>query len=296
MLGHPGPVFDLISDGHFQKLFSAGSCGWIVQWEPVFGEDGRLIATVPSSVFVLRLIEGENYLLAGDSEGYLNLVNLKEASASRRILAHPRGVFSIWFSAGGNFILSGGADSSVALWEWPSMQLLQCWRLRGAGKIRSITAFPDSPFSDFAIAAGNGALYHLNVRREEIICLGQLHEGSLNAILFLSTHRLVSGGWDARLRLWDLHDRHLHLCCEVDAHNYAIYRLLYQNVRECSLLITASRDKTVKVWTEDLNLLQRLGMPATTEGHRRSVNALTAWGDGFVSAGDDGQVIVWGIE
>ncbi|MDW8418601.1 MAG: hypothetical protein RML37_04215 [Chitinophagales bacterium] len=293
LIGHPGPVYALVSDGRFQRLFSAGSGGWIVQWDPCHSEDGRVIATVPASVFSLRLIEGENYLVAGDSEGYLNLVKQTDTSASRRIMAHPRGVFSILFCAEARFLLSGGADSSVALWEWPSMQLIHCWRLHGAGKIRAIIAFPDSHYSEFAVAAGDGALYHLHVRKEEIVCLGRLHEGSLNTILFMDSRSLVSGGWDARLRLWDLQDLRLHLHHEVEAHNYSVYSLVHVKVGEHAFLVSASRDRTVKVWTEELELLQRLGLPATTEGHRRSVNALATWHDGFISAGDDGQVIVW---
>ncbi|MFN5845573.1 MAG: hypothetical protein ACK46O_07680, partial [Flavobacteriia bacterium] len=58
-------------------------------------------------------------------------------------------------------------------------------------------------------------------------------------------------------------------------------------------LITASRDKTVKVWNKGrLSFLQRLDQKGG--GHRHSVNCLIVYADNsFVTASDDKRIILF---
>jgi len=111
-------------------------------------------------------------------------------------------------------------------------------------------------------------------------------EGTTAACFILGTNLLVSGGKDAMLRLWDISTEN---CLkEVPAHNFTIYRIIQLGDQ----LITASRDKSVKIWNTDLNFLQKLDQKEG--GHRHSVNdCIPISANVFVTCGDDKRMIFW---
>jgi WD40 repeat protein len=104
---------------------------------------------------------------------------------------------------------------------------------------------------------------------------------------------LLSGGRDARLRIWNI-ENNFELEKEIPAHNYAIYKIMFNS--SGSLLATASRDKTAKVWdASDASFLFRLDKE-NFKGHLNSVNTLL-WlnEDTLISGSDDRSIVVWKI-
>jgi WD40 repeat protein len=64
---------------------------------------------------------------------------------------------------------------------------------------------------------------------------------------------------------------------------------------ENGLVVSASRDKTVKLWESEGEFVLRLNAEQFS-GHNNSVNTLCAIEDGkFASAGDDRLIKVWTI-
>ena len=60
------------------------------------------------------------------------------------------------------------------------------------------------------------------------------------------------------------------------------------------LILSASRDKTIKVWDNDLKFIQRLDHKEG--GHRHSVNELVIVDENrFASCSDDGKIILWSL-
>ena len=100
---------------------------------------------------------------------------------------------------------------------------------------------------------------------------------------------LYTGGKDAHLRCWNWKSGEEKIT--VPAHNYVIYDLILLD--EGNVLVSASRDKTIKVWSaEDLRFQQRLDLKE--KGHRHSVNSLVKLSESsFVSGSDDKKIIVW---
>jgi WD40 repeat protein len=114
----------------------------------------------------------------------------------------------------------------------------------------------------------------------------QCHQASCNTIYF-NNHQAITGGSDAYLKQWDLET--MTVMAQVPAHNFAIYDLMQHQ----QFLLSASRDKTVKVWEpHTLQLLLRIEAQSHL-GHTHSVNALLDLGQQFLSAGDDRQIIAW---
>jgi WD40 repeat protein len=104
---------------------------------------------------------------------------------------------------------------------------------------------------------------------------------------------MISGGKDGHLRLW--HSNDSRLLMEIPAHNFGIYDLVISPDK--SLLASASRDKSVKIWDlNDLSPLDKIARPKY-EAHTHSVNTLL-WNDNpelLISAGDDRKIKCWKI-
>jgi WD40 repeat protein len=114
-------------------------------------------------------------------------------------------------------------------------------------------------------------------------------------MVFSQNDLLFSGGRDALLKVWKL-DQTPILLETINAHWFTINDL--QISPNGNFLISASRDKTIKIWDiKTLELLKVLDRFKNIGGHTHSVNRLL-WLDNetFVSGGDDKKICVWKME
>lgn len=94
------------------------------------------------------------------------------------------------------------------------------------------------------------------------------------------------------MKLWSTSKEGWTALLSLDAHKGAIYRIAPSPGGEW--VATASRDKSVAIWSaSSLELVARLQGPGM-KGHTRSVNAL-AWidADTLVTGGDDRRILLW---
>ena len=91
------------------------------------------------------------------------------------------------------------------------------------------------------------------------------------------------------IRIWDW--KKGQLINEIPAHNFVVYDLVTNQTG--SIVISASRDKTLKVWdTETMSFLQRIDHKLA--GHRHSVNVIIPLDTHkWVSASDDKRILIW---
>ncbi|MEM1215245.1 MAG: WD40 repeat domain-containing protein, partial [Bacteroidota bacterium] len=107
---------------------------------------------------------------------------------------------------------------------------------------------------------------------------------------------LLSGGRDAQLKAWDLSPTPPTLVNGQSAHWYTLNDLCFSPDRR--YLLTASRDKTIRIWDATNYRLLRTLNAARDGGHINSVNRLL-WlpnTNYFASAGDDRSIIIWQLE
>nr|MBP6568302.1 hypothetical protein [Saprospiraceae bacterium] len=120
----------------------------------------------------------------------------------------------------------------------------------------------------------------------------QAHQNSIFALNHISSIGLFSGGRDAHMKIWDLID--FTAKTDVPAHWYTINKILY--IPELKLIVTASRDKTIRLWDAENNDLIRT-LDVQKGGHFNSVNTLL-WNSEhqtLLSAGDDRVIRKWKI-
>jgi|GEM_PF-6447800 len=144
------------------------------------------------------------------------------------------------------------------------------------------------------IGASDGAVYAYNAIGESKKIA--VHAGSVFSLCIPATgHRLYSGSMDAHLQvvLTDTGER----LYDIPAHLYTINDLILIGTDE-KYLLSASRDKTIKLWASDT--MQLLAVLDAAKGvmHRASVNKLIKSDDNrhFISGSDETSLILWLLE
>lgn len=274
-LGHKGSIYDLCYYGKDEVVISAGGDGWIVSWDiKSDAQDGHLIAHTGEQVFCIVIDEERDLLFAGAMSGQIYVIDLNSRDILKRIDFHKKAVFN--FEINGDRLYAVSSDGFVSMWDLTTLQPLLSTQLSAYG-LRCITLHDDFLY----IGGSDGHIYivdSLELTRSEI--LKSVHSSSIFCVS-ISNDLMYTGGRDAKLVRTDLRDQTTKV---IDAHWYTINDLLVQP----NAIVTASRDKRVRIWSlDDLSLLQ------SVEDHVNSVNALLSLPDGLmlVSAGDDRTMI-----
>lgn len=158
--------------------------------------------------------------------------------------------------------------------------------------------------NEMAVGASDGNIYFLNRQLELIHILKKAHDNSVFTVKYTADGKyLMSGGRDAHLKIWHFTEGgHPSPMTDVSAHWFTINALAF-HPQNPHIFATASRDKTIKIWSfypqqaESLTLLKVLDT-IRYGCHINSVNALywSAYNNYLISGSDDRSLIVWQID
>ena len=286
--GHAAGIYSLDFDGNF--LYSASADKFVARWKLDEGIQDKFSIKFEEAVYAIHLLHNQTKLAVGLANGDLHIFDLSERKELKYFTQHRKAIFAITENATFGQLFSADADGNVSVWQTDSMELL-AYLPFDCGKIRRIAVSADG--LKVALACQDGYVRLLHAETLNQVGSFVAHKDGATSVLFdpNDSNVLFSGGKDAYLKKWDIQSG---TCLRaIPAHNYAIYDLI--SLQNGHALVSASRDKTVKVWnTESLEILQRLDVKAG--GHRHSVNSLVVLGDNlFVSASDDRKMIFWGL-
>jgi WD40 repeat protein len=147
-------------------------------WSASFSPDGGLLATTawPSSV---RLWE------------------MSPEPARHVIERHATGVSGM--AAGAGVFFSAASNGEVTKFETPGMSRM--WKGEAGRGLRWLALSHDGAM--LATAHGDGLIRLVDASSGSVIGELKGHTGQVNTAVFLSDGRLVSGGMDWRIRIWD---------------------------------------------------------------------------------------------
>ena len=121
-------------------------------------------------------------------------------------LRHASPVAAVVYAPDGSFVAAGGLERAIRLWNPAKGKELACLR----GHIGNVQCLAISPDGKTLASGGQGEL-------DGAICLWDVkagraaiprrllgHKDSVHALLFTPDGKLVSGGWDGTIRIWDV--------------------------------------------------------------------------------------------
>ncbi len=281
--GHSGAIYSCSYDGEF--LYSGSADKFVARWLTDEGIQDKFAINFEHALYCIATFQ--QFLLVGRSDGGFHVFNTATRTEEHYFTQHTKAIFSIAVNAEKAHCYLGDADGNLSVWNLTSWELLLYLPL-DSGKIRDIAVHQEG--KKIAVCSQDGTLRVFDTENFNEIHTIQAHKDGATSVCFLpNSELLVSGGKDAMLRLWDVSTEK---CLkEIPAHNFAIYRLVCVGDQ----LVSVSRDKTIKVWSRDLDFQQRLDQK--DGGHRHSINDCVRLDeDYFATCGDDKRIILWKME
>ncbi len=287
--GHKAPIYSLEEGREPHFIYSAGSDGWVVEWNLQKPDVGKVLAHIEGSVYCLKLDRSTNIFWIGQNFEGIHGVQVNDQSRVFSIAMPKKAIFDICFWD--NQVWVAHDHGLISVVDRESQQIIK--HIKSGDK--SARKFCLLGQDKIAIGFSDGFIRVLN-KNFEMEFAWLAHQLSVFSMIYEdSSHSLISVSRDAKIKRWLLEGENTRLVQEVPAHIYAIHDVVVSPDQQ--FFASASMDKTIKIWrANDLTLLKVIDAPRYGS-HKNSVNKLlwSAYLDYLVSASDDKNISIWKI-
>ncbi len=282
--GHAGAIYTCDWDN--QYIYTGSADKYVARWNLQSGQQDKFAIKFEHAIYRLRLIENR-FLLVGLANGDLHVFDLNERKEIHYFVQHKSAIFSIQHNREKKQVYVADASGNLSIWNSETFEQLIYLPL-DTGKVREIAVSTSG--EHFCLTCQDGTLRVFETGFFNEILTVDAHKDGATAAIFVSEKELITGGKDAHLRRWDLTTGNE--LQSIPAHNFAIYRLMQLNDQ---VIISISRDKTIKAWSNDLDIIERIDFKKG--GHQHSVNDLVRLSDAsFATVSDDKRIKVWTLD
>ena len=289
--GHSDCVYTLEKGPESNSFFSSGGDGMVVLWDLNSHENGRLIAKVNTSVYALHYDPSDDLLIVGQNYEGIHLVRVAEKEAIGSLKTGNHLIFDIKKHGQRIFVaMAGGLVKVIDAKELATIKDIELSR----ESARCIAI--NEKLDHFAVGYSDNSIRIFDLQSYELL---HTLEGSLNSVFAVvyspENEILLSGGRDARLRIWDTRNAYMEVEV-INAHMYALNHIAFSP--NANNFVTCSMDKSIKVWDAKSFKLLKVIDKSRHAGHGTSVNKLL-WSDyknQVISGSDDHSISVWNLE
>jgi WD40 repeat protein len=286
--GHQGGIYSLAAY-HSKTFFAASSDMFVSQWSLDNFENTGFNIKVPSQAYSICILHRKEIMFIGTFKGDIHVIDIVTKRELKLLRNHNAAVLSIATNLDESYVMAASADGNISVIDTENFVTSKVVSLC-AEKVRSIRPYQSQ---DFIVAAGDGKIRVIDGLSFEVKLAYAAHDLSANIAIYQANHAaIISGGRDAHLKKYELNNETLEL--DIPAHNYALYDILH--LSSLGLVVTASRDKTIKLWKADnLDFLLRINKE-NYDAHVNSVNCLLYHEELLISGSDDRTMMVWNLK
>jgi WD40 repeat protein len=226
----------------------------------------------------------EDIIVSGCSDGRLLSYDFAQGQNLWQIdNAHNKGVAAVKIASNVRFVVSGGVDGELRIWEFKNREMISHMKEHVA-RINDLKLFPND---QYAISASRDrCLLTWDLRAEKRLTQHRENHGGINCLAVASNQTsVITAGQEKTMTYWDLR-----MADPVRSVN------LDEEVNSMSLspddryLVTAGTGQAVRVYDVNTSMEKSVG-----SGHSRSIQKLSFSPDGkqVVSVGLDHSIMVW---
>ncbi len=281
--GHRGPVYAL-EKGVDSLFYSAGSDGWVVQWNLAKPDLGKVIAQIEGSIYAMKL-DASGILWIGHNYEGIQGIQVADQTQVFAIPTKGLSIFSITFVGPNAWI--GHNEGLITVVDIATKSVVKHIKA-SATSVRCFCVLADDRV---AVGYSDGFVRVFD-SEYQLVRDFKAHDSSVFSLQSRG-EELYSVGKDARIKRWSTD---FQLLNEVIGHIYAIHDIQFSP--DGKWFATASMDKTVKVWESETLTLRKVLDASRHGGHKNSVNKLiwSSFDDLLVSASDDKNLSIWKIQ
>jgi WD40 repeat protein len=283
--GHEHPIYALSNSQKEHIIFSGGGESAVVEWSLKTMSPIKVMYKSAGSIYFLHSPIDYPYLISGDRAGVLSIFDF----ISQKLIFQKQVAKSAIFNIKNiqhNLYLST-EEGALILFDLNELKKMSEINLSTLS-LRTISINNDQLF----VAGKDLNVYQINTQNFSLEKQWQAHEMPIfSSVYDRINQQLITGARDAQIKFWFSNTNN-----DLAAHYFAVNDLQISNDER--YLISASMDKTIKVWDLESRNLMAIADVQKNMGHTKSVNrlAISKFEDYIVSASDDKNLMVWKIK
>lgn len=290
--GHRDCIYTTLHGHQASDLYSGGGEGWVVRWNIAEHTPDKVLAQASASVYALAEVPSKNYLLVGQKQGQIHVLDLTQNAILKTIQVSETPIFTIAVNETLDLCVVGSGDGHLSVFRLTDFVLLYHIPIaEPQASLKNIRSLAFSPNQQhLAIACSDHKIRIIDTKTFTLSHLITGHSNSVFCLQYTPDGKfLLSGGRDAHLRIWEVEKEYQNYQ-DIVAHLFAINDLTFSP--DGKYFATASADKTIKIWkTDEFRLLKVIDRLRNTS-HTSSVNKLS-WGETLLSCSDDRMLMSW---
>lgn len=299
--GHKSAVYALSEAIQPNCFYSSDGNGWLVHWDLNKGNDGVLIAGVPSNIFSILLLKKERLLAVGSMQGVLYFIDINNNEVLEPPIQLHETIFDL--KAYQHYLLIAKAKGWLSFYDTKTKQLTKSLKIADK-HLRKIVV--DNTQNCAWLACSDGKIYQVCLLKQKLMQSFSYHSNSVFSLAMYNTTKhdngkqqyLVSGSRDAHLGVWQIMPNNtIAVAHSIPAHMATVNDLAINTQQ--SLWASAGRDRSIKIWdTNNYQLLKVIEpLKPALPSHKHSVNCLYWQKNGYlISGSDDKKIMVWQVE
>ncbi|MFN3940409.1 MAG: WD40 repeat domain-containing protein [Chitinophagales bacterium] len=285
--GHKAAVYKLIPGFKPNSFLSAAGDGIVAEWQIYHHTDAKALAVVSSSIFSMLKLDATSLIAIGQLNGSIQIMDIYQKKELANLQQSDHAVYDMLLH--NHRVYAASADGYVYCFDCADFALLKVIRLSDKS-IRCLTLAENRILA----GASDASIYYIHADFS-VQKVQTPHHNSIFSLCYVAkTNRVISGSRDAQLGINTIHPSEINFH-SIPAHLNTINHIALNPHN--SLIATASRDRTIKLWDAENYALLKV-LDAKYDGHKNSVNNVfwTADNKFLISCGDDRQIIRWSVK
>ena len=283
---HAAPVIALaFSPGVSDSFCTASADGIVRIWDA--GDYSVRMNASSGKAVPQCLLYSDEVVIVGCGDGQIRSYHSSSGEALWTIAnAHSSGITALAMSPNFKFIVSGGNNGEIRVWEIKSRELV-CHLKEHSARVNGIKVYSDN--MHVVSCSRDRSFLCWDLQQERRVSSHLQRMGGINALaLSKDQQMIITVGQEKKISFWTLQNENP-VNTIFPAHSAEAICLDVSN--NGLFIVTGSADHELKLWSKDGTNL------ATGIGHSGPVSAVSFSPDDkqIVSVGMDGSIFIWNV-